>query len=76
MKMKLKDVKSWLNFEGVVDITHKTHEEIQAIKNKEGYFNEVGYSMGIYGCNGCVLQGHNTLTFYVITARTTALFSI
>ena len=53
-----------------------SHKEIQEIRQKEEYFNEYAYSTGIYGCNGCILQGHKTLTFYVITKRTTALFSI
>lgn len=76
MKMTQKQVKEWLNYEGVTDITSYSHEEIQKIKNDEEYFNEVGYSMGKYGCNGCVLQGHKTLNFYVITRRNTTLFSI
>ena len=76
MKITQKQIKEWLNYEGVTDITHYTSKDIQAIKESEGWFNEVGYSMGKYGCNGCILQGHKTLKFYVITSRSTALFSI
>lgn len=76
MKYTQKQIKEWLNFEGVTDITHATMEEIQKIKNDEEWLNEVGYSQGKYGCNGCILQGHKTLKFYVITARTSALYCI
>lgn len=76
LKLTQKQIKEWLNFNGVIDITNMSNKEIQELKQKEEYFNEYAYSTGIYGCNGCILQGHKTLTFYVITKRTTALFSI
>ncbi len=76
LKLTQKQIKECLNFDGVIDITNMSNKEIQEIKQKEGYFNEYAYSQGLYGCNGCVLQGHKTLTFYVITKRSSALFSI
>ena len=51
---------------------------IQAyIKNhfdREKYLDKVGYSVGVYGLNGGLLQGHESGTLYAITARTSALF--
>lgn len=46
------------------------------LEKKEEWFNEVGYSSGVYGVSGCVLQGHKTLNFYVITTRSSALFCV
>lgn len=43
--------------------------------NKEGYYTQIGYAAGVYGCNGMLLQGHKTNTLYAITSRTTAIFT-
>ena len=76
MKMTKKQVKEWLNFEGVTDITDWSCERINELRKKEEWFNEVGYSSGVYGVSGCVLQGHKTLNFYVIKTRSSALFCV
>jgi hypothetical protein len=41
---------------------------------KEGYLNQVGYAIGIYGLNGKLLKGDKTGTLYAITARSSALY--
>lgn len=76
MKMTKKQVKEWLKFEGVTDITNWSCEQINELRKKEEWFNEVGYSSGVYGVSGGVFQGHKTLNFYVITTRSSALFCI
>lgn len=76
MKMTKKQVKEWLKFEGVTDITSWSCDQINELRKKEDWFNEVGYSYGVYGVSGCVLQGHKTLNFYVITTRSSALFCV
>ena len=73
MKMTKKAIKEWIKL-GATDITNWSVEDVQKLHDKEEYFNEVGYSMGTYGVTGCVLQGHKTLNFYVITARNSNLF--
>lgn len=35
---------------------------------------QVGYSSGVYGCNGMLLKGNKTGKLYAITSRTTAVF--
>lgn len=36
--------------------------------------NQVGYSAGVYGANGALLQDIDTGTLYAIIGRSTALF--
>ena len=38
----------------------------------EGY-KQIGYSFGVYGCNGMLLQGASG-QLYAVTARTTAIY--
>lgn len=70
MKTSQKDIKDF----NAVDVTYITLEEYKALKDKEGYFIDVCYSMGTYGCNGCIIQGFCTGTLYKVAGRTTALF--
>lgn len=37
-------------------------------------YRQVGYSCGVYGCNGMLLQGLTTGDLYAVTARTTAIY--
>ena len=37
-------------------------------------YEKIGYSSGIYGCNGLLLKGLETGALYVIASRTTALY--
>lgn len=37
------------------------------------YYRQIGYSAGIYGCNGMLLQGDSG-QLYAVTARTTAIY--
>lgn len=37
------------------------------------YYKQVGYSVGIYGCNGMLLQGESG-QLYAVTARTSAIY--
>ena len=50
------------------------NETREAIEFVEGYYTQIGYSAGVYGCNGMLLQGHKTGKLYAITARTSAIF--
>lgn len=57
-----------------VDITHGTNETREALEKTEGFYTQIGYSAGVYGCNGMLLKGNKTGTLYAITNRTTAIF--
>lgn len=37
-------------------------------------YRQIGYSGGVYGCNGMLLQGCESGKLYAVTARTTAIY--
>lgn len=76
MEVKNKDLKELVERNLAKDISYYQDEKIRNIKNNEKGFNEIAYSSGIYGCNGVLLQGRTTLKLYVITSRTSAIYSI
>ena len=42
-------------------------------ERRPGYLRQIGYSAGVYGCNGMLLQDQDG-QLYAITSRTTAIF--
>lgn len=56
------------------DITYGNNDTRKQIEEAEGYYTQVGYSSGVYGCNGMLLKGNKTGKLYAITSRTTAVF--
>lgn len=56
------------------DITNGDNETRREIEKEEGYYVQIGYSSGVYGCNGMLLQGKKTGTLYAITKRTQAIY--
>lgn len=73
-KYTQKQLKS-LVAEGIaIDITYGTNETRNKIIKKEGFYNQIGYAAGVYGCSGMLLKGNKTGTLYAITGRTTAIF--
>lgn len=69
-----KELKNLVTLGAAEDITRGDNKTRKAIEASEGYYTQIGYSAGIYGCNGMLLQGHKTGKLYVITARTTAIY--
>ena len=57
-----------------VDVSYGTNETRRAIEAEEGYYNQVGYASGLYGCSGMLLQGHKTGKLYAITGRAMAIY--
>lgn len=37
-------------------------------------YRQIGYSLGVYGCSGMLLQGCESGKLYAVTARTTAIY--
>ena len=72
MKVTNKDIKEF----NATDITYISFNNMNKLREKEGYFKEVAYSKGLYGVSGVVIQGNNTKTLYKITSRTSAIFMI
>lgn len=50
-----------------IDVTNDVERTI--LEN----YDKIGYSRGVYGCNGLLLRGYSG-QLYAVTARTTAIF--
>lgn len=73
-KYTQKELKNLVALGVAEDITYGDNDTRRELEEKEGYYTQIGYSAGVYGCNGMLLKGHKTGTLYAITARTTAIF--
>lgn len=73
-KYTQKELKKLVALGVAEDITHGDNDTRRELEEKEGFYTQIGYSAGVYGCNGMLLKGHKTGTLYAITARTTAIF--
>lgn len=74
MKTTLKDIKAMANRYNVENITDISFEDANKLREYEGYFSNIAYSVGVYGVTGKVLQGCNTGKLYAIAGRTSAIF--
>lgn len=73
-KYTQKELKTLVRTGAAVDITNHGTAEYRTLIEKEKYLYKLGYSSGVYGINGGLLQGQETGTLYAITARSTAVF--
>lgn len=73
-KYTQKELKNLVALGVAEDITHGNNDTRRELEEKEGFYTQIGYSAGVYGCNGMLLKGHKTGTLYAITARTTAIY--
>ena len=73
-KYTQRELKTLVRMGAAVDITNHGTAEYEALINKEKDLEKLGYSSGIYGINGGLLQGQETGTLYAITARSIAAF--
>lgn len=73
-KYTQKELKNLVALGAAEDITHGDNKTRETIEAKEGFYTQIGYSSGVYGCNGMLLKGNKTGTLYAITGRTTAIF--
>lgn len=73
-KYTQKELKTLIRTGAAVDITNHGIAEYKALIENEKDLDKLGYSSGIYGINGGLLQGQETGTLYAITARSTAVF--
>lgn len=70
-KLTQKQLKALINI-GAVDITTMDEKELKTLK-KQKSIKQVGYSKGVYGCNGMLLKDDEGNT-YVITSRASNLW--
>jgi len=69
-----KQLKSMVQNGIAEDVTNATNETRNAIEKAEGFYRQVGYSSGVYGCNGMLLKGEKTGKLYAVTARSQAIY--
>ena len=73
-KYTQRELKNLVVIGAAIDITSGDNETRRKIQESEGYYTQIGYSAGVYGCNGMLLKGAQTGALYAITSRTTAIF--
>ena len=69
-----KELKNLVSLGVAEDITRGDNDTRIAIEAAEGYYTQIGYSAGVYGCNGMLLKGHKTGKLYAVTSRTSAIY--
>lgn len=69
-----KQLREMVKFGIAEDVTYFGTDQYEMLLDNEGFFRQIGYSSGVYGCNGMLLQGNNTKTLYAVTQRTSAIF--
>lgn len=57
-----------------IDISYADNNTRNEIEEKEGFYRQIGYASGVYGCAGMLLKGEKTGTLYAITGRTQAIY--
>ena len=55
---------------GAIDLTHHNERDAEL----DGKLNQIGYAVGVYGCNGKLFEHKDTKQLYAITTRSTAVF--
>lgn len=73
-KYTQRELKALVRMGAAVDITNHGTAKYKDLTEKEKDLDKLGYSSGMYGINGGLLQGQKTGTLYAITARSTAVF--
>ena len=74
VKYTQKQLKGMVTSGMAIDISHISFEDAQILREKEGYLNQIGYSSGVYGCNGQLHKGYNTGQLYAIIGGTQAIY--
>lgn len=67
-KMTQKELKRLVKVGAAKDITYSSSR-----RDIPEEYSQVGYSSGVYGCNGMLFRGHSG-KLYAICARTTAIW--
>ena len=74
VEFKQKQLKDLVYYGYAWDISNAYETDYWCIMNNEGNLKKIGYSCGVYGCNGLLLQGQKTGKLYAITKRTSAVY--
>ena len=58
-KYTQKELKNMVALGMAEDVTRANNEDYEKIIKREDYLSKVGYSSGVYGCNGMLLRGYS-----------------
>ena len=75
-KMKLREIREYIASGDAVSVTLYGFDALESLRKAENGFDKVGYSTGVYGISGGIVQGRETGTLYAVVGRTTALFQL
>lgn len=67
-------LKNLVNNGAAIDVSKGTNETRREIEAEEGYYRQIGYCSGVYGCSGMLLQGGKTGKLYAVIGRTQAIY--
>lgn len=73
-KYTQKELKNMVALGMTEDVTRANDEDYEKIIKREDYLSQVGYSSGVYGCNGMLLRGYKTGGYYAVISRTSAIY--
>lgn len=73
-KYTQKELRNLVSLGVAEDISYADNKKRNEILKDEGFYTQIGYASGVYGCNGMLLQGNNTKKLYAITGRTQAIY--
>lgn len=76
MKTSKRELLAYASSINAININKYSFEEIEALRKNEEYFEEVAYSIGIYGVSAYLCQGHKTKQFYIVPSRSSTLFQV
>ena len=75
-KMTLREIRGYIATGAAVDISCYSFDAVQQLKSKEKNLDKIGYSTGLYGINGGIVQGGTSGQLYAIKSRSAALLQI
>ena len=75
-KMTLREIRGYIATGAAVDISGYSFKSMQELRASEKGFDKIGYSTGLYGINGGIVQGCTSGQLYAIKSRGAALFQI
>lgn len=74
-KYTQKELKRLVSLGLAKNITNLSFEDAQKFHREHNY-SQAGYSSGVYGCNGALLEDINTGEQFAITARNSTLMQL
>lgn len=69
LKLRQKDIKELVTYGHAVDVTHA-----HSCSDIPESYEQIGYSAGVYGCNGMLFQGRETGKLYAVASRSSAIY--